>query len=70
MDTSGYSWTYNEYRDLVDSNIFFGGATIKCFTPNLDLILIEVFDSTALARIQYSPFLWMKPEVGDLVRLK
>jgi hypothetical protein len=71
IDTSDRSiWSYSEYIDLRNTERKFGGETSVSFSIPVELELIEVFDSTALAKIHYREYPWVELEVGDEVELK
>jgi len=71
IDSSDYNiWSFSELRNLKNPNRIFGGETEYSTSIPAELKIVEVFDTTALAKIQYKEFPWVELEVGDEVRLK
>jgi hypothetical protein len=70
IDTiNNYEWSYREYRDLNGPKKY-GGENARSISIGIDLKIISVFDSTALAKIQSQDLIWLNLEVGDEVGLK
>jgi hypothetical protein len=69
IDTTEYFDSYREYKDLKQG---FWKAPTCDFLLDLwiEIKVIEVYDSTALARITYKKYPWTELEVGDFVKLK
>jgi len=68
--TEVYFWSHSEYLEMQNSHVRFkssGGLELDLYT---ELKVIEVYDSTALAKIHYQKYPWAKIKVGDQVRLK
>jgi hypothetical protein len=69
-DTTDYNWTYSEYRDLQAGKVRFGGSGGLIETIGIEIKIMQVFDSIAIAKIYRQNRPWVELKVGDEVRLE
>jgi class 3 adenylate cyclase len=62
-------FSYREYRFLKYPD-FKGPECVIVSWPGIEVRVVEVFDSTALAKVTYKKYPWMDLELGDEVELK
>ena len=70
VDSMDYWWSYAEFTDLKKGRIKFGANGGLITGLGINLKIIQVYDSTALATIQKKKYPWMDLEIGDGVELK
>ncbi|MCD4664496.1 MAG: caspase family protein [Bacteroidales bacterium] len=69
IDTSNYEYSFREYNDLKNGYWDMYGCDFY-LDLEIELIITEISDSTALGKIQYKRYPWMELEPGDRVELK
>jgi class 3 adenylate cyclase len=69
VDTVDYYFSYIEYRDLKSG--YWRAPGCDFYLPvGIDIKIIEIYDTTALAKIAYKEYPWIELEEGDEVQLK
>jgi hypothetical protein len=70
VDTVEYNWSYAEFRDLKNGLNKQKTKNVRLLETGIYYKIIDVFDSTALAKVYSKKYPFLVPEVKDQVHLK